>query len=276
MKYHNISKDDFLNGDGIRAVLFVSGCTHHCPECHNPITWNKDGGLDFDADAKAELFEYLKNDYVSGITFSGGDPLAMYNREEVLALMAEVKEAFPNKTIWVYTGWTKDELKEQGFFDRMTPYVDVLVEGKFEIAKRSVPYHWAGSTNQRVLRKESNFEINTSDPIYEVMIEMEEKIGLLGNPEVLKKCEDLIAKTSRLLNPDGYIKENVEELVEIFKNAQPSVVSSLNDSVAKNIVKEKLSTAISLATERILELSKDVDQEQSITDKNAECERDDI
>lgn len=166
MKYHNINKDDFLNGDGIRAVLFVSGCTHHCPECHNPITWNKNAGLKFDDAAKKELFEYLEKDYVSGITFSGGDPLAIYNRDEVLALINEIKEKFPNKTVWVYTGWTKEELQQQGFWDKLADKIDVIVEGKFDINKKQISYHWAGSTNQRVLRKESNFEINTSDKYY--------------------------------------------------------------------------------------------------------------
>ena len=132
MKYHDISKDDMLNGDGVRAVLFVAGCTHHCPECHNPITWNKDGGLEFDEAAKEELFKELEKSWVSGVTFSGGDPLAVYNREEVLELMKEVKERFPDKTIWVYTGWTKDELEAQGFWDKLAPNIDVIVEGKFD------------------------------------------------------------------------------------------------------------------------------------------------
>lgn len=166
MRYHNISKDDFLNGDGIRAVLFVSGCTHHCPECHNPVTWNKDGGLEFDESAKQELFEYLSRPYVTGITFSGGDPLAMYNREEVLALIKEVREKFPNKTVWVYTGWTKEELQQQGFWDSLAPNIDVIVEGKFVKDLKSTAYHWAGSTNQRILRKESDFLLNTSDEVY--------------------------------------------------------------------------------------------------------------
>ena len=75
MRYHNITKDDMLNGDGLRVVLWVSGCDHCCKECHNPITWDPNGGLVFDEEAKEELFEELKKDYVSGITFSGGDPL---------------------------------------------------------------------------------------------------------------------------------------------------------------------------------------------------------
>ena len=74
MRYHNITKDDMRNGDGLRAVLWVSGCTHHCPECQNPITWNAEDGLVFNEKAKQELFNELSKNYVSGITFSGGDP----------------------------------------------------------------------------------------------------------------------------------------------------------------------------------------------------------
>ena len=83
MQYHNITKDDMLNGDGLRVVLWVAGCGHACPGCHNPITWDAEGGLLFDQAAKAELFTELGKDYISGITFSGGDPLFPGNREEI-------------------------------------------------------------------------------------------------------------------------------------------------------------------------------------------------
>ena len=92
MRYHNITKDDMLNGEGLRTVLWVAGCSHHCPQCHNPVTWDINGGLVFDEQAKEELFEELKKDYVSGITFSGGDPLYAGNREDVLKLAKEVHE----------------------------------------------------------------------------------------------------------------------------------------------------------------------------------------
>ena len=75
MRYHNITKDDMLNGDGLRVVLWVAGCSHHCKGCQNPITWDPDGGIPFDEAAKQEIFEQLDKDYISGITFSGGDPL---------------------------------------------------------------------------------------------------------------------------------------------------------------------------------------------------------
>ena len=104
MRYHNITKDDMLNGEGLRTVLWVAGCSHHCPQCHNPVTWDINGGLVFDEQAKEELFEELKKDYVSGVTFSGGDPFHLENREEIGALAKEIREKFPDKTIWLYTG----------------------------------------------------------------------------------------------------------------------------------------------------------------------------
>lgn len=99
MNYHDIKKDDFLNGDGLRTTVFLSGCEHHCNGCQNPITWDKNNGLPFDEAAKQEIIDSLKNTYTSGVTFSGGDPLATYNRAEVLDFMQELKAMFPEKTI---------------------------------------------------------------------------------------------------------------------------------------------------------------------------------
>ncbi len=147
MRYHNITKDDMLNGDGLRTVLWVAGCSHGCKNCHNPITWDICGGIPFDEAAKKELFEALEPDYISGITFSGGDPLHMQNRDEVGELIKEVREKYPNKTIWVYTGYTWEEVKE-------LPYLklaDVLVDGEFVDELKDVTLHWKGSANQRVI-----------------------------------------------------------------------------------------------------------------------------
>ena len=94
MQYHNITKDDMLNGDGLRVVLWVAGCGHACPGCHNPITWDENGGLPFDEAAKEEIFTELAKDYVSGVTFSGGDPLYPANREQVGALAREAHARF--------------------------------------------------------------------------------------------------------------------------------------------------------------------------------------
>ena len=147
MRYHNITKDDMLNGDGLRVVLWVAGCNHCCRDCHNPITWNPDGGLLFDQAAKEELFAQLDKMYISGITFSGGDPLHPANRMEVRSLMAEIRERYPNKTIWLYTGYVWENILHYPLMQ----YVDVVVDGEFQIDKKDVKLLWKGSSNQRVI-----------------------------------------------------------------------------------------------------------------------------
>lgn len=147
MRYHNITKDDMLNGDGLRVVLWVAGCAHGCPGCHNPITWDPEGGIPFDEGARQEIFTELDKDYVSGITFSGGDPLHPANVQEVTALAAQIRERYPDKTIWLYTGSTWQEAKDL----EVMRYVDVLVDGEFEEDKKDNTLHWKGSSNQCVI-----------------------------------------------------------------------------------------------------------------------------
>lgn len=147
MRYHNITKDDMLNGDGLRVVLWVAGCSHCCKECHNPLTWDVNGGLPFDDAAKEEIFGQLEKEYIAGITFSGGDPLHAANRLEIRNLMAEIKKKFPNKTIWCYTG----DVWEEVLHYPEIQYVDVLVDGEFEVKKKDTKLLWKGSSNQRVI-----------------------------------------------------------------------------------------------------------------------------
>lgn len=147
MRYHNITKDDMLNGDGLRVVLWVAGCEHCCKECHNPITWDPNGGLEFTESERQEIFTELSKDYISGITFSGGDPLHYQNVTEVTALAREIKENYPDKTIWLYTGSTWEEIYSM----EIVNYVDVLVDGEFKIDEFDANLHWKGSANQRVI-----------------------------------------------------------------------------------------------------------------------------
>lgn len=147
MRYHNITKDDMLNGDGLRVVLWVAGCTHHCKECQNPITWDINGGLEFDEAAKKEIFDELDKSYVSGITFSGGDPLHPQNRQPVYELAKEIKEKYPRKTVWLYSGFELEEIKDLPII----PYLDVMVDGRFKLELLDTQLHWKGSSNQRVI-----------------------------------------------------------------------------------------------------------------------------
>ncbi len=147
MRYHNITKDDMLNGDGLRVVLWVSGCTHCCKECHNPITWDPNSGILFDEAAKMEIFAELEKDPISGVTFSGGAPLHINNTFEITELAKEMKEKYPGKTIWLYTGSVWEEIQHLD----IVKYIDILVDGEFELEKFDANLHWKGSVNQRVI-----------------------------------------------------------------------------------------------------------------------------
>ena len=147
MRYHNITKDDMLNGDGLRVVLWVAGCSHGCKGCHNPITWDICGGIPFDQEAKEEIFTELKKPYIAGITFSGGDPLHPKNREETGALIREIRSNFPDKTIWVYTGYQWEEIQDLDYIKE----TDIVVDGEFVEELKDAKLHWKGSANQRVV-----------------------------------------------------------------------------------------------------------------------------
>lgn len=154
MRYHNITKDDMLNGDGLRVVLWVAGCSHCCKECHNPITWDPNGGLLFDEAAKQEIFDELEHDYIHGITFSGGDPLHFANVYDVTQLAKEIREKYPHKSIWLYTGAMWEEVNHM----KVVKYLDVLVDGEFVVAKKDVNLHWVGSSNQRVIDVQASLQ----------------------------------------------------------------------------------------------------------------------
>ena len=156
MRFHDITKDDMKNGLGLRVVLWLSGCSHHCPKCQNPITWNPDIGIVFDNNAKKEIFEQLDKDYIDGITFSGGDQLYIGNRKEVLEFIKEIKEKYPNKTIWLYTGYSWEDIKDL----ELVKYLDVLIDGEFLIDEMDTNLHWVGSKNQKVIDVQKTLKNN--------------------------------------------------------------------------------------------------------------------
>jgi anaerobic ribonucleoside-triphosphate reductase activating protein len=148
-----------LNGDGLRVVLWLSGCDHCCKNCHNSVTWDPDGGLLFDEAAKKEIWDQLEKSYITGITFSGGDPLHPANRMEVRLLAQEIRQAFPKKTIWMYTGDSWEDIYQYPIF----VYVDVLVDGEFMVDLCDPKLHWKGSQNQRVIDVRRTLESRTPE-----------------------------------------------------------------------------------------------------------------
>lgn len=156
MKISGISHPDVNNGLGLRVTIWVSGCIHHCKGCHNPETWDFNYGRDFTDDDKKKIFELLDNPYMKGVTFSGGDPLCSYT--DVLKLSKEIKEKYPNKDIWVYTGFKFEYVAEQ--MSEILDYVDYIVDGEFKIEERDVSLAFRGSKNQRIWKKkEGKFKV---------------------------------------------------------------------------------------------------------------------
>ena len=167
MNYLKIDHEDVCNGDGLRVVLWVAGCSHGCLECQNPQTWNPKSGIEFDEPARNEIFEELEKPYISGITLSGGDPLYIQNLDTILDLIYDIKKKFPTKTIWLYTGFTFDRLMDDYKSYRQTPFeyrddewlerweiirrCDVLVDGPYIKEQRDITLKWRGSSNQRVI-----------------------------------------------------------------------------------------------------------------------------
>ena len=139
------------NGDGLRVVLWVSGCEHHCKGCQNPVTWNKDEGIEFGIRERKEIYRELNKKHITGITFSGGDPLFSINKGTVFLLCKDIKEKFHRKTIWIYTGYEWEHIIQDKRMMAIMKYVDVVVDGKFVEELKDINYPWAGSTNQRVI-----------------------------------------------------------------------------------------------------------------------------
>ena len=159
MKYQTIIKDDLVNGEGIRCSLFVSGCSHGCENCFNESSWDYRSGYEFDTDTINQILDELSKKYVSGLSLLGGDPLMPKNISTVLDLCKIVKEKYPDKTIWCWSGYTLEEI-QNNHAKEILQYCDVLVDGKFinELKDLSLPYR--GSSNQRILYKQTGFNEN--------------------------------------------------------------------------------------------------------------------
>ena len=136
------------DGKGFRTVVFFSGCEHHCKGCHNKDSWDRNYGIEFTVeDLFKNLYPLLNKEYIQGLTLSGGDPLMSYNYPEALKLAKKVKEEFPNKDIWCYTGYTYDKVKDL----EIMKYIDVLVDGTYKKELHDARLAFKGSSNQNII-----------------------------------------------------------------------------------------------------------------------------
>lgn len=155
MRFHDITTCDVNNGEGFRVTLWVAGCSHHCPGCQNPQTWDFNGGRPFDKAAHDYLLAELAKSYIDGLTLSGGDPL--FSLDDIVDLSKEIKEKMPEKNIWLYTGFTIEQIR-QSRLKAILPYVDVIVDGPYVESLRDVTLAFRGSSNQRIIRLGSKQE----------------------------------------------------------------------------------------------------------------------
>ena len=157
MNYADIKRVDVANGEGVRVSVFVSGCNHHCKGCFNQCAWDFNYGNKFTEKEIDKVIEYLDHDYINGLSLLGGEPLEKQNQIGLLPLVKKVKEKFPNKDIWCYTGFDfeKDVVenmsKNNDTTKELLKYIDVIVDGKFEEDKKDLKLKFRGSSNQRVL-----------------------------------------------------------------------------------------------------------------------------
>lgn len=164
MNYADIKQYDVANGLGIRVSLFVSGCTHHCKNCFNKETWDFHFGNPFTEAEIEKILEYLKPSYVSGLSLLGGEPFEPENQEGLLPLVKKVKEAYPDKNIWCYTGYLFDEdicakmLDQVPETRELLSYIDVLIDGPFVEERKNLKIRFRGSDNQRIIDVKKTME----------------------------------------------------------------------------------------------------------------------
>ena len=158
MNFLQITHCDQLNGNGNRVVLWVAGCSHHCKGCQNAYSQDPKLGVKFDDAAKEEIFKDLKEEWCAGITFSGGDPLFIGNRKQIIELAKEIKEKFPSKSIWCYTGYSWSEIIADQSMSEILKYIDVLCDGEYVEELRDIDLCWVGSKNQNVIDVKKRIE----------------------------------------------------------------------------------------------------------------------
>ena len=164
MYYGEIKKCDIANGEGVRVSLFVSGCTHHCPGCFNQDTWDFCYGKEYTDETEQEILDALSPDYINGLSLLGGEPFEPQNQKVLVQLLRKVREQYPQKTVWCYSGYLFDrELLSESrarceYTDEMLSMIDILVDGRFVEKLKDIRLVFRGSSNQRIIDVKKSME----------------------------------------------------------------------------------------------------------------------
>ena len=167
MKYSEIKYFDIANGPGIRTSLFVSGCTHHCKGCFNEMTWDFNAGLEYTTEVEGEIISSLSPSFIAGLTLLGGEPMEVRNQEGIVGLVKKIKNEMPDKTIWLFSGYTFEELLDKDnkrchgeYTMDILENTDVLVDGKFVLELKNQGLKFRGSSNQRIIDMKRSLDEN--------------------------------------------------------------------------------------------------------------------
>ena len=160
MNYEKIDRCSVSNGLGVRTVLWISGCNIHCKNCHNQSTWDFDSGIPFTEETMQELLYDLSKPYIKGCTLSGGHPLDPHNAPKVLEIVKRVKMVYPNKDIWIYSGYVWEDIIKDDILKEILKRTDVLVDGAYVDELRDISLAFRGSSNQRIIDVPKSLEQN--------------------------------------------------------------------------------------------------------------------
>lgn len=172
MRYAKVRNQDISNGPGFRVSIFTQGCSHHCYNCFNQETWDFDNGFEWNDTKKDKILDLCDYDFIEGLSILGGDPLCLLSKKnydeskDLFKLCKEFKERFPEKSIWLWTGYTFEELFDDSIMDvseikELLKYIDVIVDGRFDESKKVINLKWRGSTNQRIIDVKQTLKTRT-------------------------------------------------------------------------------------------------------------------
>ena len=243
MNYADIKYPDIQDGDGIRVALYVSGCHFHCKECHNKEAWDFNFGKKFTNDTIEEIMNLLKNHYVNGLSLLGGEPLEIANQEGILPLIKKVKEELPEKDIWCWTGYDfeKDVLNQMYTQNKVTKellkYIDIIVDGQFEIENKMEDLAFRGSTNQRKIDVQESLKKGKMVTLkFGDEVRYEEQKPKIMYFESFKKSEKDLTKTlesSTIAVNFNPINNTIEE--NVFEQPRIKIKEEKEKMVAKGI-----------------------------------------
>ena len=236
MNYADIKEIDIQDGDGVRVSIYVSGCHFHCKECHNPEAWDFNYGKEFTEKEIDYIIEKMDNDYISGLSILGGEPMEPINQEGLIPLVKKVKEKFPNKNIWLYTGYLFDKdilfdmYNKNEYTRNLVDNLDIIVDGQFVIEKKILDLKARGSYNQRKIDVQASIKEGKA-----VCLEFgdekkyESKIKLNNPKKILVETKEEINN----IQPVEFFEipiENIDQAVESI------IVTPVNEQVAADSI----------------------------------------